>query len=76
METKIQTPTVGSQFTTAKSGVTGTVQEVIKNATGSLRIRLEVNGQDRWTTVKQFDCRGLAKMSDPYDKIILITTYQ
>jgi len=49
---KIQTPTVGSQFTTAKSGVTGTVQEVIKNATGSLRIRLEVNGQDRWTTVK------------------------
>ena len=53
METKIQEPTVGSQFTTAKSGVTGTVQEVIKNATGSLRIRLDVNGQDRWTTVKQ-----------------------
>jgi hypothetical protein len=52
METKIQTPTVGSQFTTAKSGVTGTVQEVIKNQTGSLRIRLDVNGQDRWTTVK------------------------
>ena len=52
METKIQTPTVGSQFTTAKSGVTGTVQEVIKNTTGSLRIRLDVNGQDRWTTVK------------------------
>jgi hypothetical protein len=49
---KIQTPTVGSQFTTAKSGVTGTVQEVIKNTTGSLRIRLDVNGQDRWTTVK------------------------
>ncbi len=72
---KIQTPTVGSQFTTAKSGVTGTVQEVIKNATGSLRIRLDVNGQDRWTTVKQSDCGGLAKMSDPCDKIILITTY-
>lgn len=52
METKIQTPTVGSQFTTAKSNVTGVVQEVIKNATGSLRIRLDVNGQDRWTTVK------------------------
>lgn len=55
METKIQTPTVGSQFTTAKSGVTGTVQEVIKNQTGSLRIRLDVNGQDRWTTVKQLN---------------------
>ena len=52
---KIQTPTVGSQFTTAKSGVTGTVQEVIKNTTGSLRIRLDVNGQDRWTTVKQLN---------------------
>ena len=49
---KIQKPTVGSQFTTAKSNVTGVVQEVIKNATGSLRIRLDVNGQDRWTTVK------------------------
>ena len=67
---KIQTPTVGSQFTTAKSGVTGTVQEVIKNTTDSLRIRLDVNGQDRWTTVKQFNCEGLAKLSDPCDKII------
>ena len=44
--------TVGSQFTTAKSGVTGTVQEVIKNDNGSFRVRLSVNGQDRWTTVK------------------------
>ena len=44
--------TVGSQFTTAKSGVTGTVQEIIKNDTGSFRVRLSVNGQDRWTTVK------------------------
>lgn len=44
--------TVGSQFTTAKSGVTGTVQEIIKNANGSYRMRLDVNGADRWTTVK------------------------
>jgi hypothetical protein len=49
---KIQTPTVGSQFTTAKSGVTGTVQEIIKNQNGTLRIKLDVDGQDRWTTVK------------------------
>ena len=48
---KLTAPTVGSQFTTAKSGVTGEVKEVIKNQTGSLRIRLDVNGQDRWTTV-------------------------
>ena len=44
--------TVGSQFTTANSGVTGTVQEIIKNDNGSFRVRLDVNGQDRWTTVK------------------------
>lgn len=44
--------TVGSQFTTLKSGVTGTVQEIIKNANGSYRMRLDVNGADRWTTVK------------------------
>ena len=45
-------PTVGSQFTTAKSGVTGTVQEIVKNANGSFRVRLDVNGQERWTTAK------------------------
>lgn len=44
--------TVGSQFTTAKSGVTGTVKEIVKNDNGSFRVRLSVNGQDRWTTVK------------------------
>jgi hypothetical protein len=44
---------IGQMFTTEKSGVTGTVQEVIKNANGSLRIRLDVNGKDRWTTVKE-----------------------
>jgi hypothetical protein len=44
--------TVGSQFTTAKSGVTGTVQEIVKNDNGSMRVRLDVAGQPRWTTVK------------------------
>jgi hypothetical protein len=45
------TLTVGSQFTTAKSGVVGTIQEVKENKTGSFRVRLDVNGQPRWTTV-------------------------
>ena len=46
------TLTVGSQFTTAKSGVTGTIQEVVKNNNGSSRVRLELaNGDTRWTTV-------------------------
>jgi len=49
---KIQAPTVGSQFTTQKSAVTGTVTEVKENTNGTLRIKLDVNGQDRWTTVK------------------------
>ena len=45
--------TVGSQFTTAKSGVTGTVQEIVKNDNGTTRVRLDVSGQPRWTTVKE-----------------------
>ena len=45
------TATVGSQFTTAKSGVTGTIQEIVKNDNGSYRVRLDVDGQARWTTV-------------------------
>jgi hypothetical protein len=45
--------TIGSQFTTQKSGVSGTVQEIVKNANGTHRIRLSLaNGTDRWTTVK------------------------
>jgi len=43
---------IGSQFTTQKSGVVGTVQEIVKNANGTSRVRLTVNGADRWTTVK------------------------
>ena len=44
--------TVGSQFTTAKSGVSGVIQEVVANKNGSFRVRLDVAGQSRWTTVK------------------------
>lgn len=66
---------IGQSLTTQKSGVTGEVKEIISNANGSLRVRLDVNGSDRWTTVKQFQLWGLAEMSDPYAKIIL-STYQ
>jgi hypothetical protein len=48
----ITAPAVGSQFATQKSGVVGIVQEVIKNASGSFRVRLDVNGNPRWTTLK------------------------
>lgn len=48
----MNTLTVGSQFTTLKSGVVGTIQEIVNNKNGSKRVRLSVNGSDRWTTVK------------------------
>jgi hypothetical protein len=48
----ITIPAVGSQFTTLKSGVSGIVQEVVANKNGSFRVRLEVAGQDRWSTIK------------------------
>lgn len=48
---KLTAPTVGSQFTTLKSKVTGEVVEVIKNKNGSYRVRLDVNGEPRWTTI-------------------------
>jgi len=44
---KLIAPTVGSQFTTQKSAVTGIVTEVKENTNGTLRIKLDVNGQDR-----------------------------
>ena len=46
------TLTVGSQFTTQKSKVSGVIQEVVQNKNGTKRVRLDVNGQPRWTTVK------------------------
>jgi len=48
----VSLPTVGSQFTTSASKVSGIVQEVVMNKSGSARVRLDVNGSDRWTTVK------------------------
>jgi hypothetical protein len=44
---------IGENFTTQASGVTGVVQEIVKNASGSSRVRLTLaNGDSRWTTVK------------------------
>lgn len=42
---------VGEQYTTAKSGVTGQVAEIVKNASGSLRVRLITREGERWTTI-------------------------
>lgn len=46
------TLTVGSQFTTQKSGVEGTIEEIVQNPSGSVRLRLMTSEGARWTTVK------------------------
>jgi hypothetical protein len=46
------TLTVGSQFTTLKSGVEGTIEEIVENDNGSVRLRLMTSEGTRWTTVK------------------------
>jgi hypothetical protein len=50
--TNITAPQVGSPFTTSVSKVSGIVQEVVANKNGSFRVRLDVAGQPRWTTIK------------------------
>ena len=43
---------VGDLFTTLKSHKTGTIKEIIPNASGSVRVLLEMpNKETRWTTV-------------------------
>ena len=41
---------VGDLYTTHQSGVTGTIKEIVPQASGSVRIQLEVDGKPRWTT--------------------------
>ena len=43
---------LGQELTTKNSGVKGTVQEIVQNASGSVRVRLDVKGKERWTTIK------------------------
>lgn len=46
---------LGSEFTTTKSNVTGTVEEIVVHPSGTVRLRLLVNGETRWTSVKSED---------------------
>jgi hypothetical protein len=43
---------LGQELTTQKSGAKGIVKEIIQNPSGSVRVRLDVRGKERWTTVK------------------------
>ena len=42
---------VGDLFTTLKSNVTGVINEIIPKSSGSVRVRLETDNGERWTTV-------------------------
>jgi hypothetical protein len=46
-----KTYAVGDLFTTLSSGVTGTITEIVKNASGSVRVKLDTTNGERWTTV-------------------------
>jgi hypothetical protein len=48
---KYTPPKVGDMYTTHNSGVTGKIEEVVPNRTGTSRIRMKTeDGADRWTT--------------------------
>ena len=41
---------VGDTYTTQKSKVTGVIKEIIPQANGNVRVKLDVNGNTRYTT--------------------------
>jgi len=42
---------IGDLFTTQRSKVTGVIKEIVPTSSAKrTRVKLEVNGQDRWTT--------------------------
>jgi hypothetical protein len=42
---------VGDTYTSQKSKVTGTIQEIVPNSDGTkVRVKLAVDGNTRWTT--------------------------
>jgi hypothetical protein len=43
---------VGDLYTTHKTGVTGTIKQIVPQASGSVRIELDVDGETRWSTWK------------------------
>jgi hypothetical protein len=43
---------VGDTYTSQKSKVTGTILEIVPTAKDTVRVKLDVNGNTRWTTWK------------------------
>jgi hypothetical protein len=43
---------VGDTYTSQKSKVTGVIKEIVPTDKNTIRVRLDVEGQTRWTTWK------------------------
>jgi len=52
MGKKSATYKVGDTYTSQKSKVTGVIKEIVPNANGTVRVKLDVAGATRWTTWK------------------------
>jgi hypothetical protein len=52
MTVSVATYKVGDTYTSQKSKVTGTILEIVPTANDTVRVKLDVNGNTRWTTWK------------------------
>ena len=52
MTVSVSTYKVGDLYTTQKSKVTGTIVEIAPTDKNTVRVKLDVNGNTRWTTWK------------------------
>jgi hypothetical protein len=43
---------IGTTYTTTRSGITGVIKAIDNHPSGVNRILLDVNGTERWTSVK------------------------
>jgi ABC-type molybdate transport system ATPase subunit len=50
MSVSTATYKVGDTYTSQKSKATGTITEIVPQANGNVRVKLDVNGSTRWTT--------------------------
>ena len=52
MSVSVGTYKVGDTYTSQKSKITGVIKEIVPTDKNTVRVKLDVNGQTRWTTWK------------------------
>jgi hypothetical protein len=52
MAVSVATYKVGDTYTSQKTKVTGVIKEIVPTDKNTVRVRLDVNGETRWTTWK------------------------